>query len=206
MAKAELYTIKGTPPPYLNEARAASHANVPNNSNQVGNQCWNKLEKSLFSQAKRDEEEERLEVKDILALKTFKNKIEEEIKPEVVQVLAMDTFGNPSTNTDTDSKVTDVNAAGHVVNNHNTQAKNDEEERLELMKNVFHQEQDRREDEIHTAFDLNGGRGKLKEGMIPITAPDSSLREVIFYLPNTGIAWKGLENGCPDVKMHNKCY
>ncbi|KAF7841551.1 uncharacterized protein G2W53_003849 [Senna tora] len=35
---------------------------------------WNRLEKSLFSQAKRDEEE-RLEVKDIPALNSFKNKI-----------------------------------------------------------------------------------------------------------------------------------
>ncbi|KAF7820592.1 uncharacterized protein G2W53_026047 [Senna tora] len=88
----------------------------------------NGLEKSLFSQAKRDEEEENLEVKNIPALNTFENKIEEDIKPKVVQVSAMDTFGNPSTNTDFDSEVADVNAAGHVVNNHDTQAKNEEEE------------------------------------------------------------------------------
>ncbi|KAF7841552.1 uncharacterized protein G2W53_003850 [Senna tora] len=45
----------------------------------------------------------------------------------------MDTFGNPSTNIDIDSEVTNVNAAGHVVNNHDTQANNDEEEEgLEL--------------------------------------------------------------------------
>ncbi|KAF7821725.1 uncharacterized protein G2W53_027180 [Senna tora] len=170
------------------------------------------MKEALRDMPKRDEEEERLEVKDILALNTFKNKIEEEIKPEVVQVSAIDTFGNPSTNTDTDSEATDVKTTGHVVNNHDTQAKNDEEEEgLELNNaSMFFIKNETEEKMKSTLYSTSKATTeadwKLEEGMIPITAPDSSLREVVFYLPNTELAWKRLENGCPDVKMPKKRY
>ncbi|KAF7802167.1 uncharacterized protein G2W53_041278 [Senna tora] len=50
------------------------------------------------------------------------------------------------------------------------------------------------------------GDWKLEEEMIPIIAPGSSPPEVVFYLPNIEIAWKELENGCPDVNMPKKRY